>query len=1351
MAGSNGNFRDDAHDWFHFHGTYRGYHPLRNTDFTEAQILLFDSLNDEHIYIASDTGNCYESVNGLPVPCGGGTGGVLGYTFSTSTVAADPGIGFFRYDNSTLASVTNIYVSETNNAGLDMNPLLGAIATTDKIYIQSADDASESVIFNVTGPGTDNGTWWTIPVTVASSNTLHSNGDICVWNIAYLGATPGAGGIYNGNGTVLTTTTATLTDWFEFNYGVSDFFRFDGANGRFGINVVPSFTLDVLDTNAAINLESSTGSANIYMTSSIGDSNFWLNGGNSYFYNSASLFYFYSTGNDASLYVADTTSGTQNAILTAHDLTLEDSAGATQVFLNADGDSYFTGGNLGIGTALPTSDLHIDSSGTNSLQIDYLGGRQLTLRNEFELGLKRATAFNRVELNYRSGTTAGLWIGTGAAATNSYFRGDGSDVHIGTNSLDRVTVLSTGEVGVGTSSPTHLLTLERTDTGTSFSSNGMFKLNNTSSAANTGSLLLFSSAGVATARIRGYTDGVSGGGLQLSTVSSAGTALERVRILPDGNVGIGTNSPNYKLEVSGTSGTVGVGVTGITTANDTAYWSSGTVTGNAYQMTGSWTVSGNLVDNLQNIGTGNAFQSINVANGGGDAYTAWTVNTVGTWIAGIDNSLSDIFRLGYFNNPSSSTAGMNITTSHEFGFGNNGLTNRRLSVFGPGTTSATVAIESRNSSGTSMFKNYDNGLIEYGVYGIGTFNSGTSAYYPVFDASGIFRERTAADLWTELSTGGVTWVDDQIIVPNGGALVQEPQFTYTTSGGGVKIIADTYGSPLVITDSGNTYNHINISYDGNLNFNGAYFFGHSGAIDTHHTGTGRGISQRFSISNIWYAGGFNIKRDGTNTFAGTSQLFDLSGDITAASSTHNFHYASIRPTVNQAGTATGDIIGLYLNPTLTAVTGTYYSIYSDEGDVVFDNGNVGIGITPTTNLHISDDAGAGTGANSSQMVLINNENVAATFGTAAIAFTIDGNNTGFIQGQEHGGLGYGKLHLGAYGSDLTWTRVMTLDYNYNVGIGTTSPSGKLHVDGNGSNIIFYMDSGGAANHSDIYFTNSANRQRIRLEGTSNDLILTSLNGGANEGVRIDYTTGAVYINGPSGGATTNVELQVNNALRFGDNTIGNDAPVIWNFSGTAISSGSSAGRGLGFFSNYDNDTGTNAHFGFTGAVLTPTSGEARDIYQVRSFNPTSGTARYFSLYIRPQINQTGGANGITRAVYIQPVITAADDFRALDIETGAIHKPVTTVTSTTYTAAHDYVILVDDDTAGAAVTINLPVAAKVARREYKIKKLGTTGNVIINPNGTENLEGTSTSHTMTTQYDVVTIVCDGTAWWIVGN
>jgi hypothetical protein len=51
----------------------------------------------------------------------------------------------------------------------------------------------------------------------------------------------------------------------------------------------------------------------------------------------------------------------------------------------------------------------------------------------------------------------------------------------------------------------------------------------------------------------------------------------------------------------------------------------------------------------------------------------------------------------------------------------------------------------------------------------------------------------------------------------------------------------------------------------------------------------------------------------------------------------------------------------------------------------------------------------------------------------------------------------------------------------------------------------------------------------------------------------------------------------------------------------------------------------------------------------QDFQPTSGTAIFNVVHLNPAINQTGGANGITRGLYINPTLTAAADWRSIDL------------------------------------------------------------------------------------------------------
>lgn len=60
-------------------------------------------------------------------------------------------------------------------------------------------------------------------------------------------------------------------------------------------------------------------------------------------------------------------------------------------------------------------------------------------------------------------------------------------------------------------------------------------------------------------------------------------------------------------------------------------------------------------------------------------------------------------------------------------------------------------------------------------------------------------------------------------------------------------------------------------------------------------------------------------------------------------------------------------------------------------------------------------------------------------------------------------------------------------------------------------------------------------------------------------------------------------------------------------------------------------------------IFSPSYGNGGD-----EFAPTSGNGDMTWIKINPTINQTGGASGVTRGIYINPTLTSAADFRAID-------------------------------------------------------------------------------------------------------
>jgi hypothetical protein len=94
----------------------------------------------------------------------------------------------------------------------------------------------------------------------------------------------------------------------------------------------------------------------------------------------------------------------------------------------------------------------------------------------------------------------------------------------------------------------------------------------------------------------------------------------------------------------------------------------------------------------------------------------------------------------------------------------------------------------------------------------------------------------------------------------------------------------------------------------------------------------------------------------------------------------------------------------------------------------------------------------------------------------------------------------------------------------------------------------------------------------------------------------------------------------------------------------------SASNGLNFVSNLPITLGDVSDYIFVNNQGSPTntSGLRVLVDLTRGFAPTSGTGQYIDLRLLPAINQTGGANGITRGLFVNPTLTAAADWRSIE-------------------------------------------------------------------------------------------------------
>ena len=232
-------------------------------------------------------------------------------------------------------------------------------------------------------------------------------------------------------------------------------------------------------------------------------------------------------------------------------------------------------GRVGIGTSSPSSLIHGSSSGNAALTLQTSGSS------------------NSVSTNYQS-TSRTYYTGVDIGGSNSAYT-----VYDGTASAERMRIDSSGNVGIGTSSPDSELSIgtgntnnridladERAYVGydTSYGSTGALYLDGGGSSnkdiilqpvstgkvgigttspnglltvqANSGRLLTFRNSTTGTGSSDGSYIALNGSDLQISNAESANTIFytgdtERMRINASGNVGIGTTSPSGLLHLSG--------------------------------------------------------------------------------------------------------------------------------------------------------------------------------------------------------------------------------------------------------------------------------------------------------------------------------------------------------------------------------------------------------------------------------------------------------------------------------------------------------------------------------------------------------------------------------------------------------------------------------------------------------------------------------------------------------------------------------------------------------------------------------------------------------------------------------
>ncbi|MFH1723209.1 MAG: tail fiber domain-containing protein [Elusimicrobiota bacterium] len=616
-------------------------------------------------------------------------------------------------------------------------------------------------------------------------------------------------------------------------------------------------------------------------------------------------------------------------------------SGGSSPWSEGSGNVYRTGGRLGLGTASPSSDIHI---------------------------LRTNTSIN-VSLAADTGNAGqGSFIRFGAGGTNTY-KGKIGQVREGSygigrlafftspdssgsedNTIERMSIKSNGNVGIGTTSPQYLLEINAAKP----QAESALKI--TSGHSATGSVL---------------------------TIKSNGGSTNVMDILGSGNVGLGTTDPSSKLDVAGTVKATAFDLNG----SEITSWPSG---GGG----GLWTASGsNIYRTGGSVGIGTAspqyLLEINAAKPDTESALKLTSGHSAT------GSVMSIKSAG------GSTNVMEILGSGNVGIGTTNPT-EKLHIQGD---IAKIAVQSTHGTGSAAIS-----AIEF-------YDSAGTLKAWLGDGSD-----TNEDLYIRSYSGAIHFGDGAgwsgLNLTNGNAGIGTTSPTEK-----LDVVGTVKATAFVGDGSGLT------GVAG-----GSPWTENSGNVYRTSGGVGIGTSSPDAALSV-VAGG------------GTS-----ANPVLTVKGTSGSGYISI--TGNGAGTAAALLSAAHGQSWrwgLGAQNGTSHMEFYDATQgkmrmLLRNDGNVGIGTeSPEARLEVYSDAAAS--ATGQEVLRVSAENDGGIAGSGPY-LTFD-NGVGDILTGKIGNIseGSGKVALSFHTYDNGLSETMRINAAGNVGIGTASPSQKLDVAG----------------------------------------------------------------------------------------------------------------------------------------------------------------------------------------------------------------------------------------------------------------------------------------------------------------
>ena len=721
-----------------------------------------------------------------------------------------------------------------------------------------------------------------------------------------------------------------------------------------------------------------------------------------------------------------------------------------------------TGGNVGIGTTSPSYKLQVAGSADMAgLLINTSSGRaRVTLDSAttayscyYEMS-GGGSQIGFLDGNYSSG-----YIRLATSKSGAYLA-----FETGVQS-EKMRIDSSGNVGISTTSPAYRLDISGVD-------NDAIRIRNSSGTQSNGIALGVGQNSPFLDLVNGVEFRIKG-----NTYANLGTwnsgSNTKFIIDASGNVGIGTASPNYKLDVQGggarllQSGGVALNFSN----NSTRNWDIGLAASEAFYIKD---VVANLtrvtIDTSGNVGigiTGPAF-----THGSGLQVNAATTATIRVqYNSGYatelfaDSTGTNLWQLSSaaLTLGTDNTERIRIDSSGNVGIGTQSP-NEKLSIAYADNSYARIEFRSASYARQAIIEGVDDNSGGNGHMAFYTRNSG-SVYERLRIASGgnVGIATTAPEAPLHI-VGGYDANNPNSLVISGresaGNVYTGVQFERSGGGTFFGIGADARSDRDEIAIGG--------AFGGVINATAIRFF----------TGTRGGTigTERLSIIS---SGNVGI---GTASPSGTYGKLTVAGGIRTTDDT-----SSKLELGRYSSGAPNSYIKLGANSNALFITNA-----ADSADIftILNSGNVGIGITsPSQPLHVSGNARI-TGA------LYDSANSA---GTSGQVLTSTGTGTAWSSS----GAAITGTGTTNYVAKFTGTTVLAnssiFDDGTNVGIGTASPTVKLHVAGNakiGANNqrISLYDDGNAHIHStdSILWINSETNTDVRINNQYNgNVILTN--------------------------------------------------------------------------------------------------------------------------------------------------------------------------------------------------------------------------------------------------------------------